>query len=159
MSKLLAIDPGEWTGYAVYQMQKLVEAGVLGKGRAEIQGQLRATLGCLVAAGRRPDEAVIEIPQVYRQRQQKGDPNDLISVAIIAGICNSLIYSYTYCDVDLIHPREWKGQRPKDVDNRGILETLSQEELRIFEALKLPKSKAHNVVDAIGIGLWELGRR
>ena len=57
-----------------------------------------------------------------------------------------------YCQAELVHPRVWKGQRPKDVDNRWTLSQLDADELAVA-------GKNHNVLDAIGLGLWRLKRR
>lgn len=54
-------------------------------------------------------------------------------------------------------PEEWKAQLPKAKDQRRTLEEcLTEDELKV-----LPKSKAElkHVLDAVGLGLFALGRR
>lgn len=100
------------------------------------------------------NELAIEIPQAYHdRRQQKGDQNDLIALAVAAGeIIGRLgIPTTRYL------PRQWKGQVPKDVMVERIKKHLSQEELKRIE-LPSARSLQHNVFDAIGIGLHHLGR-
>jgi nitrogen regulatory protein PII-like uncharacterized protein len=100
------------------------------------------------------DAAVIEVPQVYPQRSWKGDANDLIDVALAAGaVAGSL-----GCDVRYVRPREWKGTAPKEVHQRRILTLLDMSERAILDGCGAPKSKLHNVVDAVGLGLWSAGR-
>lgn len=111
-------------------------------------------------------EIVIERPQVYERSRSKGDPNDLIALALVAGavvgavreyqamsMCR--IVGYTPCRVIEYRPADWKGQVPKDVMVRRIKRSLAKTEL---ERVELPKAKslAHNVWDAVGIGLHHL---
>lgn len=98
---------------------------------------------------------VIEKPQIYQGRKQKGDPNDLIDLAIEVGVLSTLFSDGT---VTLVKPREWKGQVPKEVMLKRILSKLTADELQLIKGLGLSKSQSHNVVDAVGIGLWALGR-
>lgn len=151
MGRVIAIDPGQWSGVAYFQDGLLTRADLVGKGEQNISFYAREILE--VGAG---TEAVIEIPQVYQQRQWKGDPNDLISVAYIAGIFGAWIYAKSG-DVTLIRPHDWKGSRPKYVDMKYTLSCLEETERRVLP--DLPKTKLHNVIDAVGIGLWFLQRR
>lgn len=56
------------------------------------------------------DWIVIEIPQVYSDSKQDGDPNDLIKLAVLAGNLQALIPAYKVLEVQ---PAAWKGQVPK----------------------------------------------
>jgi hypothetical protein len=104
-----------------------------------------------------PSAVVIEVPQVYQQRLQKGDPNDLIDVAVIAGIAAGA--AAPFAEPQLVRPHKWKHNRPKAFDNAYTLSLLSAEEKLVVDSCGAPKSKLHNVIDAVGIGLWRLGRR
>jgi hypothetical protein len=100
-------------------------------------------------------DVVIERPQVYTQRKQKGDPNDLITVALNAGAFAGLFYGQA-----LIHdyrPHRWKGQIPKGVAIERFQRRLSIEERARVE--EVPKTLMHNVWDAVGLGLHHIGRR
>lgn len=135
---LTAIDPGVCTGWASFYSGHLALCG--------ITNELRYL----------PGDIVIEKPQVYRATRSKGDPNDLIDLAILVGRyverCNG--------DVTLVTPAEWKGQVPKHIHARRILDALTDGERRVatVESAKLSKSSRHNMIDAIGLGLWKLGR-
>lgn len=106
---------------------------------------------------RKPHESVcvVEVPQIYPGQQQKGNQNDLITLAVSVGRCIEIAKSCGFM-TKLVKPREWKGQLPKDVCWSRVKDTLSLEELARIP--KLPKSRAHNMHDAIGIGTWYLKR-
>lgn len=147
--KLMTIDPGKNLGWAVFEDGRLIETGLLED--CTLMGVVR-TLSA-VCAGHRPSLAVIEIPQVYQQRLLKGDPNDLVDVAVIAGAAAAVITPFA--EPQLVRPHVWKGNRPKAIDNRHTLSVLSAD-----EKSKIPLgAKRHNVLDAVGMGLWKLGRR
>lgn len=140
---LLAIDPGLDTGWAVFDDdKKLIACGL---------GQPNALDGAFTR------DAVIERPQVYSQRLMKGDPNDLITLAIQVGQYKERLEARG-AYVTLVKPHAWKGTMPKDVCNRRVLGRLAAPEMDVLEAIAAPTSKKHNVIDAIGIGLWKLGR-
>jgi hypothetical protein len=55
---------------------------------------------------------------------------------------------------------EWKGTVPKAIHQKRILKTLSPLELGTWAQFKscMPPARAHNALDAIGLGLWHLKR-
>lgn len=97
------------------------------------------------------EDLFVELPQVYRQRNQKGDPNDLIAVAVTVGALKGRWKSTT-----LVLPRTWKGNVPKKVTEERAKKALSAEELA--RTTGIPAGKMNHVWDAIGLGLWALGR-
>ena len=99
------------------------------------------------------DHIIIECPVVYLGHKSKGNPNDLIALAFEAGRIAALAPTY-----EKITPRQWKGTIKKEVMLRRILSKLTDRELQLIKGLELPPSKEHNVIDAVGIGLWKLGR-
>lgn len=142
MEELIAIDPGNTTGWATFDPT----TGLLHyAGTTSVQSWL--------AVDERPySTLVIEIPQVYRASQSKGDPNDLIKVAVQAGQWIER-FSCTGAAVRRVLPNEWKGQVPKTVHNKRVLACLTEDEkTRILPSLD------HNMVDAIGLGLFHLKR-
>jgi hypothetical protein len=92
---------------------------------------------------------VIEQPQVYVRSRSKGDPNDLITLALNAGAIAGALGARA---VVPLRPAEWKGQTPKEVVEQRARARLSATEMG---RLSMPSaaSKRHNVWDAIGIGL------
>ena len=151
MTRVIAIDPGQWSGVAYFEDGVLTRAELVGKGEDEV-----AAYTLLRHGNRLGVQGVIEIPQVYQQRQWKGDPNDLISVAYIAGMFGGWLRG-AGAEVLTVLPHKWKGSRPKDVDVRYTLSCLTDEERMLLP--RLPASKLHNVIDAVGIGLWHQKRR
>lgn len=151
--RLMTVDPGKaGLGWAVFDDGRLMETGILENGSmVEAVRMLER-----VSSRWRPDASVIEVPQVYPQRVQKGDPNDLIDVAVIAGIAVAVLS--TFCVPQLVRPHKWKGSRPKAVDNQRTLGLLDADELDVLKKSGASSSKQHNVLDAVGIGLWKEGR-
>jgi hypothetical protein len=148
-ARLLAIDPGACTGWAVYAVGELVACGVTGIDAVDCPA-VRALVS-MPGIG----ELVIERPQVYRPKESKGDPNDLIKVAIEVGRWVERA-SLSGARVLQTLPNEWKGQVPKDVHHRRALAILSDDERAAIPSL--PRTYAHNALDAVALGLWRLGR-
>jgi len=145
--ELLAIDPGEHTGWAVY-------------GSLSVYGPLSRLLAC--GLGMPPVEAaarvVIELPQVYPQHPVP--PNDLITLAFLAGRYAGK--TKQDAEVSTVFPHQWKGNLPKDVCAARVRMKLTPEERDVADAAfkegRIPAAQRHNVMDAVGIGLSALGR-
>ncbi len=131
---LLAIDPGEHTGWAAFESDKLVACG----------------LGSALAEHVR--KVVIELPQVYPQHPVP--PQDLIALAFLAGRYAGASAGEVYT----VFPHQWKGNMPKDVCAARVRFNLLPGERAIVDAIDVPKGQKHNVMDAIGIGLHAVGR-
>ena len=101
------------------------------------------------------DALVIEYPQVYATRFQKGDQMDLIELAAVAGAVQAEFVGVNERVSYL--PKDWKGQVPKEIHNARVEAKLSDAEKRRIQAL--PASLRHNVIDGIGIGLFFLTER
>lgn len=137
----LAIDPGLDTGWALFRSaQELVACGL---GDASKLG----------AKDRGVRTAIIERPKVYRALMSKGDPNDLITLAIQVGRYSQHLEER---GVKVAHvlPQDWKGQQPKEVTQAQAERSLSlQERGVVADCMKfIAKSKQHNVWDAIALG-------
>lgn len=165
---LVSIDPGKNAcGCAMFVGGKLVTAGyVILDGSCRALAQAVSTWVDVGDSlyGRKDTsdrELVIEKPQTYGGRAAKGDTNDLIDVAMVAGGIAALAISGT--KVTFLYPSQWKGQIPKPktgetyIIEARVLAALSAEE-RGQVGIPRAKSKAHNVYDAIGIGLKTLKR-
>lgn len=97
---------------------------------------------------------IIEKPQVYQGRAQKGNPNDLIDLAVEVG----RIIGISEVAFETVLPRQWKGAVKKEIMLKRILSKLDDDELLVIKNCGVSNSKAHNIIDAVGIGLWKLGR-
>ncbi len=100
--------------------------------------------------------AVVELPRIY-PGSRSGRPNDLVDLAAAAGIIGAV-----FGPVEFVHPRTWKGTVPKEVMTRRILTRLTDEEHKVHDRYEAARPRAkkpdHNVLDAIGVGLWKRGR-
>ncbi len=113
-----------------------------------------------------PRTLVIEWPQIYTAVKSKGDPNDLLSIAgvgaAIAGMLTHAVYQLEQRCLQVLSPRpsEWAGQLPKST--KAKLASQSPRARRVLSKLDdLERQVAtlkHDALDAIGIGLYVLGR-
>lgn len=98
---------------------------------------------------------IVEVPRIYPAAQQKGDQNDLIAVAGVAYACAGAFGWIPFENVQQVYPREWKGTIDADTTIARVKERLAAGDA-VPDAC--PESLEHNVYDAIGIGLWSVGR-
>lgn len=104
-------------------------------------------------------EIVFELPKVYKM--SPGDPNDLINLALIDG---AIMQKFIGARVTKYLPSEWKRNLDKPVIHSLIRSgvsklcprNLSEEEVGRMDLR--PKSLAHNVLDAVAIGMHHFGR-
>lgn len=103
------------------------------------------------------DLVVIEVPQIYQR--SKGDPNDLIDVARMAGAMEYVARNRPDgrpARIEAVRPFQWKGNLPKEVHHKRILAELSKDSLGVLEGSfkTIPKSLRHNVMDAVGLAMY-----
>lgn len=149
MTDLLCIDPGNTTGWAWFVNGKLYWSNY-----AEYDFILEHPPGCALR------EVVIEKPQ-WRPHEKKIDVNDLIKLAIMVGELKrhyELTGKLLNTKVELVVPTTWKGSVPKEIHNERVLKHLTVEELARVPLRPRAKTPDNNCVDAVGIGLWKLGR-
>lgn len=157
MSHVLAVDPGlRATGYAYFRNGSLAKCG-LHRSKLPDRAAAAAEIGREFALEfMRPlDVLIIEVPQVYQARLMKGDPNDLVSITLVAGALLQLPAALRR----VVSPHHWKGNVPKDVTKSRVLFALSITERQLLQDLNVPDSLKHNVVDAIGLGQWLLSQK
>lgn len=159
----IGIDPGVHAcGLGIVMGTELVYASLVratGEAyhRPELLGALVAQeiAKCAINAGR-TGRIVIEYPQSYVAGSQKGDQNDLIRLALVAGACGGALEAHGRGPVEFIYPRVWKGTTDADVFTKRIEKRLEVSELP--RIMPCPESLRHNVLDGIGIALWACGR-
>jgi hypothetical protein len=90
------------------------------------------------------DLVVQERPQIYTNRKAKGDPNDMIPLAMLVG---AIVLAVQPAPVLLPWPRQWKGTVPKDIHHARL-------------RTRLPGIKAcsKDAMDAVGLVLWAMDR-
>lgn len=140
---LLAIDPGEDSGWALFDGKVLRLCG-LGKPPKP------------VVAFR----VVIEKPRIYPGAKKKARDADIITLAVRAGEWGGR-YEATAQSILYVEPAKWKGGPiSKRFHQPRIRKKLEGEERgRLEEGIRgLAEGLQHNVIDAVGIGLWAVGR-
>lgn len=175
----LSIDPGKHCGWAYYEGSKLVATG-LHKDPKRLLSDDPAPIASDIAAGvlaqlkvhqgvplslAREIEIVYERPQVYVPGVSVARPADLIFVAIVGATVAQACASYyrargnTVIGIRSYLPVQWVGGRSKNVKKgpwenaraKHVAGRLTPEELDCVLA-------DHNVIDAVGIGLYRIGR-
>lgn len=143
---VIAIDPGKHTGWAAFYDGELGQAGVLTE---------QAILKKTPLTGLLPGIAVIELPVIYPLGLGKGDPNDLIGLAVFVGDLRGF-YRRRGFDTTLVTPRTWKGTVPKNIHNERVLAALTPTERARLPRRPRARDFDHNMLDAVGLGLWQL---
>lgn len=149
-----AIDPGKHgLGVAVFRGEDLIWAGFV-RIAEELHGphHLAAHLDRVLVAkiGFKINLAVVEVPQTYTLKHQKGRQQDLVDVALVAGAVGHALHRLG-AEVRYPLPAEWKGQLPKEVTATRVMTALSPLEHTFIE--QTPRRLLHNVLDAIHLGL------
>lgn len=97
---------------------------------------------------------IIEHPRIYPGVSEK-NPNDLLDVVAVGAACGALLQEIGPFPTT-VFPSEWKGTVKKSVMTERIKKALSPEELKRCRFTN--KSDDSDMLDAVGIGLWHLGR-
>lgn len=147
---LIAIDPGRTTGWAVFEDSTYVKKQLCMCGSLK-----KAELWDCIRTLRVLHRAVIELPRWYPHDQK--DVNDLIDLAVQVGEVKHFLEA-ARCEVELVWPRTWKGNVKKEIMTERILSRLTPDELALVPLRPRARTPDHNAVDAIGLGLWKLGR-
>ena len=144
---VIAIDPGATTGWAVFGGGDLWEAGYT----------RMIHLTELPDVPLLPAILIVELPVIYPMGKGKGDPNDLIKLAELAGMIRGWYLTRAPGIVTAtVTPRTWKGTVPKKIHNERVLGRLTSKERDILPKRPRAQDFDHNMVDALGIGLWQL---
>ena len=156
---ILAIDPGlRGSGVAYFEDGHLVRAGYV-KSPEKVRTGAPAWFAMSDAidawAPTNPGLIVIE-QQRLRPGKEKGNPQNMMELQGVVGTV--LGYYHRNTITEAWYPEQWKGSVKKEVMTARILHRLTLEEFQILDAVKCAESLKHNVIDAIGIGLFHLGR-
>ncbi len=159
---LLSLDPGiRGCGVALFDGATLVACDYV-KSPARTGDDFTAMLAMATTVARwasnRADpyawSMVAEVPRVYGPSKSKGDNNDLLP---LVGVGCAVATSAT--SAMRVFPHEWKHQLSKDVCHQRIRSRLDMDETNVLnDACARAKSLAHNTLDAVGIGLHQVGR-
>lgn len=159
--RVLAIDPGSVTGWSYFVNGKLTKCGYVSIEKIFKQ-TLWETFGI---ASFKEVEVILEGPAIYpvgkKQKGGKISDKDIVKLALRTGEIRQLLRGAgadtSYTD----QPKEWKGNVPKEVTKKRVLAVLDGDETKLIYSTMSARSKDlnHNMVDAVGIGLWKLGRK
>ena len=139
----LAVDPGKCTGWALFDGARLRSCGTSAPPRfAEVRNVV-----C--------DWLVIERPH---EGAGKASKSDLVTLAARMGAVKALVNA---ANVEEVLPVRWKGSTPKKIMTLRIGERWMTADDReaasaACRAFGVTASKMHNVLDAIGTGIWFL---
>lgn len=156
-----AFDPAiRCTGWAVFYDEDLVDHGMaFTKSTSPMEERIDQIVNALVPnCPYDPTDLAIEFPMVYGRPPKGTNSNDLIAVAAVAGAILRTFNWVTERTKIYCPPRQWKGTIKKEVMIERIKKLMTEEELESFSAKKYSETYAHNVLDAIGIGMHYLGR-
>lgn len=166
MKRLVAIDPDtKESGLAFFVDGKLIDArsgamapapGLVEHGAIDQLDNFLNGEDCAV---------VCEMPQHYGG---KGDVRDFLEVARVVGRFEQIAY-YASASFEAVPSKRWKGETPKEVCTLRVWEQLlyvEQAQVEILDGAKkrLDSGRGYSsghvsdILDAIGIGLWKLGR-
>ena len=145
-SRVIAIDPGvEQSALALFEDNLLKESFYF--------PTRKLTAYTLVGMA-------IELPQVYAGAKAQGTPESLLQLARAVGFLEHQAESQG-AEVKVYRPSEWKGQLPKDVHHNRLGDYLrlfgTAEEKKVWKGISKKKGD-HDLRDAVGLGLFHLGR-
>ncbi len=104
-----------------------------------------------------PTRLVAEWPVAYSSASgsSAAKANDLFYLTATVGAVSAVVPGI----VTHVSPAEWKGQLPKEVCQGRIAKRLSDLELAVWTDLQARRGADwHHAADAVGIGLFILGR-
>jgi len=144
---MLSVDPGtKAMGWSNWRGDRLESCGVA-RGKDWITTVLDMPR-------LKVERLVIEDQQIYR-----GSGIDAHALLAVARVVGGVVLLYGAPATLLVRPSIWKGQLPKAVCHRRTMGKLTEDEQAVLGKTKYSKAIKHNMLDAIGIGLWNLGRR
>jgi hypothetical protein len=155
---VLALDPGKLTcGVALFINERFRAGAFLKEDDTYLLGleveKWWQAHRARFALPRMCDTLVTEGQQIY-PGMRAANPNDLLPLAYLCGAVQARIEAHQRLTP---LPKVWKGSLRKEAFTRRTLTRLGTDEIQTLKEVRCPESKLHNVVDAIGLGLWVLG--
>lgn len=155
VSILVTFDPGSQTGWAVFLRGKLRACGYCSKKKLWEEKVWKAVrTGSLV---------VVEIPILYHTHKER-NPQAVLTNGILGGEIKGFALARGALVEEVSPARKWKGTIPKVkagekylIEERVLL-ALSSKECQLIKKSKSARARGlnHNLIDAVGIGLWRL---
>lgn len=147
---LVKLSKDPWVPYREYHPRNRIVAAI-----DDFQFENHEELSSLLGICRR---VAIEEPRVYPdQRSWKGDPDDIIQLALTIG-CLINDCERRGAKVKTWKPADWKGQISKEITEQRVIKKLTEEEADRVE-LPTARKEQFDVIDSVGIGLWAFTNR
>lgn len=155
-AELLSIDTGfRYFGYAVFGSEGLIHAG-LSKDTStsddwDIWTKQPPSFLHVVNVIKafewvESPRAVIEYPKM---RRDTPNPEAIVKLSAACGALTGILQAGGF-SVLWVEPHSWKGSVKKDVFTKRLLAKIPQ-----CDYCKIENIKDHNILDAVGIGLWQ----
>lgn len=106
-----------------------------------------------------PPGVVLLEQMTMRQNDERSQPEDLLRVQLVGASVAGILASPHA--PEFVTPMTWKGCVPKEIHHGRIVRRLDETERAVLERdlVGVPKGLRHNVMDAVGILLYGLGRK
>lgn len=163
---LIAIDPDtNHTGWAIFSLGTLAKCGLIEVDKLRPwYDRLRQQaiiwdqqfMNGAPFDGAHCDSVVVETPVIYPYGRTTKRPSDIIKLAAVAGV----FLAAGERDARAVAPKTWTRSAPKRVHQPRTMRALKPFEQETFDQCvqKYAKGKHSHVIDAVGIGLFALGR-
>lgn len=157
MSFDCGLSPQSLAVGAYWEDNRLIHVEPVRPKKAPMSERLTSIFGEFARLGP-VDQVVLEIMQVYTRDKSKGDPNDLINLALLGG----MILTLSKGTPILYKPHEWNNGFDKATTKHRLDRYFRErpEELKVFNA-GLARVKAeslhHNIYDGVAIGMASFG--
>jgi hypothetical protein len=159
MSDVIAVDPGaRGVGWSLFRGGVLLGCGWAEpewEGRKDSEHFRRVAWAFRKAIGPVTEGSFYHEKMAYRGSAAYA-AGDLIDLSLVTGCCIGVLPESF--EVHGVTPAQWKGQTSKVVNHARTMKSLSSGEARTMDLLKFARRK-HDVMDAVGIGLWACKRR
>lgn len=151
--RVIAVDPGVRSGVAIVTGAGRVSCSVVPGAR--VLAHVASTVTVLRGDGE-PVHVVIERPRVHAVGRLKGDANDVVRLAELAGRIAGAA-ELKGAIVELYEPQKWKGAVKKSIHQARVERDLFARGLQEWiEAWRLVD---HNGRDALALARWWLDCR
>lgn len=150
MISMITIDPGMHTGWAYWEdgeLKDYSQTTIKHKDLIHDLGELLSAMTPIIASYS-PNRVIVEYPNMWAGSSVSAAASasgDLLKLAAMVGMIIAIAQT-NGAHVTTVLPAKWKGQLDKDAVK-----------VRVKRALGVDERSSH-INDAIGIGLWVLGR-
>ena len=150
----LALDPGAKGGWALSFRGAIVACGLVRVDKGETMRRF-GNLSWIVCEDQQlyPSDITALGPARAAKKAR-----DLIVLARRAqALCDQALGGQPGAKVTWVLPHAWKGSVPKGIHNERVLVRLTDQERALVHGCTTP-ALVNNVIDAVGLNLWQSGR-